>query len=209
MITMNHMSVFYDGYRERNPIKWLKRYFRHWKWAYQRATRGYADCDTWDIRGWFFGVMPAMLDQMAEEAHGFPAVPGDSSFTTQAVMMDDASDETDRKFKEWQTLLHYMATKFRDADEDMCSMKNPYEDEWSKAYDEFSAEYGWLGEKLEEEAIREKKPSIRMHFPDEFPQWKDIMDKYREEELEIAKFRTKSLDEAMELFHKWFWDLWD
>ena len=91
----------------------------------------------------------------------------------------------------------------------MCSMKNPYEDEWSKAYDEFSAEYGWLGEKLEEEAIREKKPSIRMHFPDEFPQWKDIMDKYREEELEIAKFRTKSLDEAMELFHKWFWDLWD
>lgn len=208
-----NMSVFHDMYHEKNPLKLIRRYFRQRKWARQRAARGYADCDVWDIRGWFLGVFPAMLDQMAEEAHGYPVFPG-RLYLPEAAEQDAGTSakeekETEINFEEWQALLHRMAQKFRDADEDMCSMKNPYDNEWSQAYDEFTKEYGPFGRKLEKEAIHRKDPSIRMHFPDEFPQWKGVMDKYREKETEIAKFRQKSLDEAMELFHKWFWNLWD
>lgn len=207
-----NMSVYYDICRERNPFKWARRYFRQRKWARQRAVRGYADCDVWDIRGWFLGVLPAMLDQMAEEAHGYPVFPGRLYLTEAAEQNTDLSsreEEAEINFEEWQALLRHMAQKFRDADEDMCSMKNPYEDEWTKAYDEFTKTYGTFGDRLEKEAFHRKAPSIRMHFPDEFPQWKGIMDKHREKETEIAKFRQKSLDEAMKLFHKWFWNLWD
>ena len=164
------MSVFYDGYRERNPIEWVKRFIRHWKWAWQRATRGYCDSDVWNIYAWFLSVMPAMLDQMADEAHGCPAtMPSANSVNSKALMLDDEEKE-DKDYLRWKEILHTMAQKFRDADEEETSMKNPYEEDWRRAYDEFESQYGFLGKKLEQEAVKQKAPSIRAHFPDEFPQ---------------------------------------
>ena len=203
-----NMSVYYDIYCERNPFKWIRRYFRQRKWARQRAVRGYADCDILDISGWFLRILPSMLDQIAEEAHGYPVYFGNSFMAgNTTVPSSNGEEETETNFKAWKALLHLIAQKFRDADEDTCSLKNPYDDEWSQAYDRFTEEYGIFGEKLEKEALQRKDPSIQMHFPNEFPQWKDIMDKHREKEVEIVRFRQKSLDEAMELFHKWFWKL--
>ena len=203
----NEMSVFYDGYIERNPLKWLKRFGRQWKWAYQRATKGYADCDTWSISSWFLSVIPDMLDQMSDHLHSYPTFINDGTQPrSQAIVIDDEDNDA---VKKWQEILREIAKKLRDADESQSSIKNKHEEEWSKAYREFHKEYGLFGEKLEQEAINSKKPGIQMHFPDEFPQWKEIMDRYREEEKQVLKKRAQSLEDGLNLFKKWFWDLWD
>ena len=218
MSNKSHMSVFYGGYRERNPIKWMKRFFRQWKWAYQRATRGYADCDAWDVRGWFLGVMPGMLETFAKDAHSFPMVtdPKEPHWAENKPVVlkddlsDDPTDETTRCYNAWQNTLMTMAAKFREADESTCTVKNPMEDAWSQMYEEFDAEYGLFGSKLEEQAIKEKKSSIRAHFPSEMKEeWKTITEKYLEEEKKLDAYRVRCLDEAMTDFHNWFWDLWD
>ena len=203
------LSVFYDEYREPNPIKRIGGFLRKCKWAWQRATRGYCDADTWDIFSWFLNVMPPMLDQMAEEAHGCPGdIPSRDAVNSKAVLITE-EEQNDENFLRWKKILHTMAQKFRDADESTTSMKNPYEEDWYKAYQEFEHQYGMFGEKLEKEAVKQKAPGIRLHFPNEFPEWKDVMEKYREEEKKIAEFRHKSMEEGMDMFKTWFWDLWD
>lgn len=134
-----YISVFCDRYRERNPFKKILYRVKQMKWAYQRATRGYADIDAWEIRGWFLNVMPAMLDRLAESADSYPDLPEGKTFSVQGSPIDKA----DNSMQGWRTLLHYMAQKFRDAEE--CE----------------------------------------------------------------AEFRQERMDEALDLFRKWFWDLWD
>lgn len=187
-IQNKYISVFCDMYREKNPFKWVRRYFRQKKWARQRAVKGYADIDVYDIRAWFIKVMPSMLDQMAENAHGSPVypcktyIPADTApNATGSPAGEEKTELIEVGLEEWREILHHMAQKFRDADEDTCSLENPYCEEWTRVQNEFS---------------------------EGSPQWKDVAGKYMEKETEIAKFRQQSLDEAMELFHKWFWDLW-
>ena len=44
------------------------------KAMYQRATRGWADCDVWNIDSWFQGVVPDMLRRLADTKHGTPSL---------------------------------------------------------------------------------------------------------------------------------------
>lgn len=206
----NPMSVFYDGYIERNPIEWVKRFGRQWKWAYQRAMKGYCDADASNIYNWFLSIIPDMLDNMADSTPAFPEFPNDGTYPqTQVVDLGDADGTVSNKLVEWKKMLRTMAQLIRDADENMSSVKNKYEEEWSKAYDEFHEQYGLFGEKLEADAIKNKKSAITMHFPDELPQWRDIMRKFREEELKVLQKRADNFREGMALFVKWFWDLHD
>jgi hypothetical protein len=60
---------------EKNPCRGLYKipgFFRSLKWAYQRATRGYADCDVWNIDMWFLSVMPDMLKQLESCGNSYP-----------------------------------------------------------------------------------------------------------------------------------------
>lgn len=204
----NPMSVFYDGYIERNPIKWLQRFGRQWKHAYQRATKGYCDADLFSINSWFLWTMPNMLDEMANRLHGYPNFPNDGTAPkTQALDLSDENEGPSEGIKKWRTTLQTMAQLIRDADEDNSSVKNQYEEEWSKAYDEFHEKYGFLGKKLEGDT--DKKKALTVHFPDEFPEWKDIMIKFREEEEKVLQKRADNFREGMAMFVKWFWDLWN
>lgn len=205
----NPMSVFYDGYIERNPLKWMQRFGRQWKWAYQRATKGYADCDLRSIRDWFLSLMPEMLEDMSNNLRGYPVTPSEGKHPSTQTLDLSSPEDKDEGSLEWQKTLKLMAKKFRDADETKSSFKNKYEEEWSKAYDEFHQKYGMFGQKLEIKAVKEEKKGIPVHFPDEFPQWKDIMEKFREEEVKVTEKRVKSFEAGLEMFRRWFWDLWD
>ena len=48
-----------------------------------------------------------------------------------------------------------------------------------------------------------------IHFPSELPEYKDICDKHREEDLKIAQYRKACKDEAFHLFVEWFYELYD
>lgn len=42
------------------------------KYAWQRASRGWADCDVWSMDDWFCDVVPGMLKQLADNKLGVP-----------------------------------------------------------------------------------------------------------------------------------------
>ena len=46
--------------------------FRWIKWSWQRAFRGYADCDWWNIDGYFYETTVPLLRILKENRHGYP-----------------------------------------------------------------------------------------------------------------------------------------
>lgn len=48
-----------------------------------------------------------------------------------------------------------------------------------------------------------------IHFMDELPEYKEISDKYREEEKRLEEYRRKCKDEAIDMLKQYFYDLWD
>ena len=50
----------------------ISQFFRSLKWAYQRATRGYADCDVWSIDIWFLSIIPNMLRDLEGFGNSYP-----------------------------------------------------------------------------------------------------------------------------------------
>ena len=68
-----------------------------------------------------------------------------------------------------------MASLLKEADEDTYGRKNPFGDEYRKAYKEFEEKYGSFGENLMTEEEREEKESgrgIRMYFPSDAEEYK-------------------------------------
>lgn len=79
------MSILYR-------IKDLRYQFRWIKWWYQRAKRGYADCDVWSIDYYLNSFLPRMLRQLKDETHGHPS--------------------SVKGFKTWQGILEKIALGF-------------------------------------------------------------------------------------------------
>lgn len=105
-------SVFgYGGYRPRyylrHPFEWVADKFRELKWAKQRAIRGYADCDVWNMDVWFGYVVADMLDQLGDTANGWP-------------------DRDFKSFEDWKAWLHKTAAAIRMTREDQQDKINPY-----------------------------------------------------------------------------------
>ena len=68
-------------------------------------------------------------------------------------------------------------------------------------------------EKLQTEAELEKNRKRggggTVHFMKELPEYKEISDKYFEEERRLEEYRSKSKDEALDLLKEHFYALWD
>ena len=59
----------------RYPSNWLKNikwFFKSFKYAAQRARRGYADCDLWDLDSYLTGLIAQALEDFAENMNGYP-----------------------------------------------------------------------------------------------------------------------------------------
>ena len=101
-------------YYLRHPFEWIGDKWRELKWAKQRVVRGYADCDVWNLDGWFSDVVPGALTHLAEHHYGWP----DSLFETP---------------EEWTVWLKKAAAAIRMMDEEEQDKVNkywpPYRDE--------------------------------------------------------------------------------
>lgn len=173
----------------------------------QRALRGYADVDVWNMDSWFMETMSPMLKQFRKTHHGVP-----SSFSG----FDSSPEEWEAANAKWEEILDRLIFLIEEMNADKCSMKNPYKRIYEGLDRKFIKEMGRFGEKAkspEEKAKEEAEDSYRMYFPtdfpDKYPTAEEIENKYFEYEKKIDEYRDKCKDEFFLLFSKYFWMLWD
>lgn len=49
----------------------------------------------------------------------------------------------------------------------------------------------------------------KIYFPGDVEEYKELSEKYMEEERKLGQCRMECKNEALALFSKWFYDLWD
>jgi hypothetical protein len=162
------------------------------KHIYQRATKGYSYRDAWDVDIWFMRIIPKILTDLKHDLRGCPSI-----FT---------NDENGKEFqsvedgvKDWKNILDRMIFCFQEMNEDTCSMKNEYEDEYDKQARPF-------GKELTTEEIGEDgQKRWRLNLAEVEP---ELERKYFERLREIGDYREKMKNEGLELFGKYFHYLW-
>lgn len=184
------------------------KYFRKCvRWSWQRIVRGYADCDKWNMYRYLQNLIPDMLQDLRDERHGSPGYLGKNYANEDGILVNDTCHE------EWDKILDHMIFLWRESNEYTCTRKNPYEEEHHKAHKKFTEKYGLLGEKLQtEEELEENRKrggGGTIHFMKDLPEYKEISDKYLEEERKLDEYRNKSKDEAMDMLKEYFFSLWD
>lgn len=101
---MNDLNVFkWYYYNKTKIIKNTIQFFRNFKWAWQRATKGYADVDAWNLDSWLMSLLPNILTTLRDHAHGHPH---------------------DMSYEDWCKYLTEMANHFRVYNEEW---ENPVE----------------------------------------------------------------------------------
>ena len=152
-------------WKKSGPLELIMQFARDLKHCRQRITKGYCDPGVWEMFAWKLTVIPNALETLKENHLGHPA---------EFANVEDGD-------KQWEQVLAEMIRLFREADEDFCSKKNPYEDKWIKELE-----------------IHDFKRTLS-----------DLDRKHLEAEKELFIYRNESKDEAFVLFSKWFFSLWD
>ena len=119
---MNQLNVFNNPYYKwYYPQYWhknIRMFFRSIKYAYQRITKGYADCDTFNLDNYYLNIFSGTLNNLADNHWGYP---GNDEFP------DDES---------WTKYLKEMALKFYNANESNEVYPTPEADKWWKWIEE-------------------------------------------------------------------------
>ena len=195
---------YYSAWKTNNVIGIFQEFFRDLRRCYERIHRGYCDYDIFAINDWFLGLMPVMLEDFKDHLHGCPIAP--DSISQQLCLGEEATHN--EAMKKWRNVLNRMIFLLKEGNEETCTRKNLYYDEYYKAFYEFEEKYGSFGEKLLTEEEK-KGPGIRWHMMDEIEEYKPISNLFFEEEEKLDKYRKDCRDEALSLFSKWFDALWD
>lgn len=59
-------------YYLKKPWEFFEDTWLNLKAGWQRATRGWADRDTWNLDSYLLEILPEMIDHLRENAHGWP-----------------------------------------------------------------------------------------------------------------------------------------
>ena len=186
--------------------EWLNHFFRCIKWSRQRITRGYADPDVWEMYGYLQMLIPDMLQYLKDNRYGSPAYLGENYVNEDGILDNNTCHA------EWDKILDKMIFLWHESDEEMCSKKNPYEEEHLRAFIEFEEKYGLLGEGLmteEEKGEQARSGNRTLHFMNETSEYKDLDEKYMEESKKLDKYRSDCKDEAIDMLKEYFYCLWD
>lgn len=172
--------------------------FRDLKCCVQRIKKGFCYRDIWNINSWFLCVIPDMLDELKRTAHGFPSrfLKNDGPYT---------DEEIDKASAKWKAILSRMAFLFREANEETCQRKNPYDEEYSIVFHKFIERFGFNGKWVK------KKDGTRVfiHNLSDIPKYRKLDENYHRVEKELYEYRSNCLKKAMSMFVKYFNDLWD
>lgn len=191
------------------------------KWKKQRRERGFSDQDIFEIDSWFLKIIPRMIEELVKLNTGVPTFLverylDDNHLNEFELTKEQHSKMLDECLKEWTFILLKMKNSFLEARKETCSYKNKYEDEYSKAFDDYLNKYGWNGSKIKNNPyiIRNSDGSEfydilnNPYLMEKLDQYKDIYKLYYEEEKKIEQHINKARKEALEMFTKYFDDLW-
>lgn len=204
----NKFDFVMSGVGKKNKLLAKLKHFRKClKWSKQRITRGYCDYDVWEMFSFLQTIIPDMLQTLKNTRMGSPGYLGENYTNEEGILVNDTCHE------EWDKILDRMIFLWREVDEDTCSKKNPYDDAYTKAFTEFEDKYGIFGTKLQtEEELEEngkRGGGCTVHFMDELPEYKEISEKYHEEEKNLEAYRNSCKDGAFDMLKQYFFALWD
>ena len=123
----NELNVFNKGNYStwKYPSNWpgnIKHFFRCFKYAYQRATKGFCDWDAWDLDVYYSFLFVNSLRYFADHTHGWPG-----------------NDEFPQP-EDWDKYLRTMADLFEQSIEGCQTPKNPYE----KEFEDMISQDNWI-----------------------------------------------------------------
>ena len=121
----------------KRPSNWwdnIKDFFRGFKYAHQRAVKGYCDYDLFSIYDWFLEVFPNMLKEFSEGTHSYPY---------------------DMEEKEWGKYLVEMGEHFLNA----CKEYEDSSPEARKEYDELYKDFP-----LELYNTKEREEKVKKYY---------------------------------------------
>lgn len=173
--------------------------FRDLKCCVQRIKKGFCFRDIWSIDSWFLNVMPDMLDELKRTAHGYP------SRFLENNDRNPTHEESDRAFAEWQDVLTEMAFLFREANEETCQRKNPYDEQYHIVFHKFLKRFGFNGKWVK------KKDGTRIFISSlsDIPKYKELDENYHKAEKELWEYREDCRKKALSMFSEYFNNLWD
>lgn len=209
-------------------IERLKDWHQERKYRRQRAQRGWSVKDTWEVDTWFLTVVPEMLEYLKEHHHGFPTeiqreyleahreelgmtyeefciYPADEN-SEGYKLREKIDDICDRR---WDEILGRMIFLFREANRETCTVQNPYKEENRRIDREFTEKYGMFGEKLLKPEDISPDGGRKLYTPMCLPEYREAEERYLAEEEKIWQYQDRCKTEALDLFNKWFWSLWD
>lgn len=106
------MYRIFSGYRGIRKLKNIKYIPCGIKYYFQRAKRGWADCDTWNMDQWFLEVIPDMLRYFKDNHMGCP------------IFDLKLSDEENNA--QWEQIISRMIWLSNEMNELKCSQQNEY-----------------------------------------------------------------------------------
>ena len=114
---MNDLNVFNQTYCPwRYPSNWrgnIRLFFRQFKWAWQRVTKGYCDADTYDLDDHLVRYLAQTIQHLADNTHGYP---GTDEFPT---------------YEHWKSYLYKIVGLLNYS---LDELYNPYEYEWEQSW---------------------------------------------------------------------------
>lgn len=116
---MNELNVFNNSWSPwKYPSNWIRNarmFFRQFKWAYQRVTRGFSDPDWWDMDTHMQQLLANMIEYLADHTVSYP---GRDEWKTP---------------EDWDKYLREIVAKLRySLNEDL---PNEYEEAWLKTFE--------------------------------------------------------------------------
>ena len=114
---MNKLNVFNTQWCPwKYPSNWprnIRLFFRQFKWAYQRITRGFCDFDVWDMDIYLSQLIADEVKHLADTTHSYP---GTTEFPT---------------YESWKAYLYKISELLHYS---LGELPNEYEEAWMKKW---------------------------------------------------------------------------
>ena len=207
-------------FRARIKFMWLNSHFVRWYYEREkrreRAKKGYCFEDVLNMGGWLLNIIPKMLKDYKGHTNSFPEQFIDEWFSINRekceelglnrsnfyvelnTRMDDEAnklrdDLVNYNKKKWDEILDKIIYLFEEANEETCSKKNPYKEEY-------------LRRCISPDGYLNKKELNNTPQKDE--EYELLEKLYRDEEDKLYEYRTRRGQEALSLLARHLHDLW-
>ena len=172
--------IYYKIYRLGNKIiEFPGDIYNKIKWFIQRGKRGYADCDIWSLDWYLDSWMPDALRKLKEDKHGIPC-----------CMFEEGDHDLEGEAYDAATL----------------KAQTKWEEILDKMISGFEA-----SKRMKDGTYEEELGSYPYPRPDNVTkeEWKKIKDKHFEDCQILKKRDEKIFEEGMQLFVRFYGNLWN